>query len=185
MTTPDQVSTFLSNRTSGPDIFNFAVVLPGTSNDDSNNNNNNRRDKIIGILGSHNFPKIGYIFHPGYSKRGYATEALSAFLPRFFSLLPSASSATEMPNQEDSPVSQGYDLVIAHVDLENEPSSKLLERVGFERGEVTRGAYMNPNLGGARDDVTFRLARPGLRLEDVLRGIRDTEEGDPPVPDLM
>lgn len=134
---------------------------------------------MIGILGSSEFPTIGYLFSPGYRKQGYATEALKAFVPKFFEQLP--SSATSSP--EDGSV-QSIDYIQAHVDNENVDSMKLLERCGWTRCEVTKDDYTSAQLG-IRDAVTYRIARPGLKLEDVVNAMKVVEDEGPPVPDLQ
>lgn len=172
MTELSQASLWLSARTTGPQIFNFSVTLPPS--DDGID-----PERIIGILGSHHFPTLGYIFHPAYGKQGYATEALTAFLPHYFERLPRpATSGADVVVGEE-----GWDFVVAHVDCGNVNSIRLLERVGFTEGEKRERAYVSGMLG-ERADVTFRLARPGLRLEDVFERAREAEEEGPPVPDL-
>ncbi|CAD0043355.1 unnamed protein product, partial [Aureobasidium pullulans] len=45
-------------------------------------------ETLIGILGSVTFPEIGYRFSPSHAGRGYATEALLAFTPALFKMMP-------------------------------------------------------------------------------------------------
>lgn len=165
----------MTEKRGGSDSYNFAVVLPDESGGAEAKDGEEVKGKVIGCLGSTTYPEIGYIFHPAYSGKGYATEAVQAFLPKLFEKMPSASS---------SAAGQGWDYALARVDVENERSIKLLERCGWTRGEITENEYTSAMLG-LRDSVSYMIARPGMKLEDVLEAIRQREEGTPPVPDLM
>lgn len=141
---------------------------------------------MIGILGCAQWPDIGYRFHPGYARQGYATEALQAFLPSLFAVMPAccSSSSSSFPSGTVDGVAdagQGYDYAQAFCDVENVASIRLLERCGFTRGEVLEGDYESPLLG-LRDAVRFRIARPGTRLKDATAVGGDEP---PPVPDLQ
>jgi len=114
------------------------------------------------------------MFDPRHGKRGYATEALTAFLPRLFARWDS----------NDGAGSQAFDYAVAQVDLENLNSVRLLERCGWTRGEATQDAYTSPLLG-SRDDITYRIARPGMELKDVMERIRKDEDAGKFVPDVM
>lgn len=118
---------------------------------------------VIGLLGSPSYPEIGYLFSPTYAGKGYATEALLAFTPALFAVMPVEQTFAE-----------------AHVDTENVASIKLLERCGWQRwGEVEERAYTSPLLG-LRDSVCYRIAREGYKLEDLV----NKEEEEAFVPDL-
>lgn len=71
----------------------------------------------------------------------------------------------------------------AHVDTENINSMKLLERCGWTKCEATKDDYTSAQLG-IRDAVTYRIARPGMNLEDVVNAMKVVEDERPPVPDL-
>ena len=134
-TTLEQTITYLLDRMSG--TYNFAVTLASTST-------------VIGILGSYQYSEIGYLFSPAHASKGYATEALQAFLPHLFAAMPEDQLFAE-----------------ANVDAENGASIRLLERCGWNRwGGIERAAYESPLLG-VRDSVCFRIARPGHSLEDL------------------
>ncbi|KAH0392844.1 acyl-CoA N-acyltransferase, partial [Aureobasidium melanogenum] len=139
LTEVHQATTYLSERTSGPNIYNFAVCLKDPTN------------TVIGLLGSPSYPEIGYLFSPTYASKGYATEALIAFTPALFAAMPVEQTFAE-----------------AHVDTENVASIKLLERCGWQRwGEVEERAYTSPLLG-LRDSVCYRIAREEYKLEDLV-----------------
>ncbi|CAD0083426.1 unnamed protein product, partial [Aureobasidium vineae] len=147
-----QAVTYLSERTGGPNTYNFAVCLKDPTN------------TVIGLLGSPSYPEIGYRFSPAHAGKGYATEALLAFTPALFAVMPVDQTFAE-----------------AHVDTENVPSLKLLERCGWQRwGGVEERAYTSPLLG-LRDSVCYRIAREGHRLDDLV----NKEEEEAFVPDLQ
>ncbi|KAI4730484.1 acyl-CoA N-acyltransferase [Aureobasidium sp. EXF-10728] len=151
LTQVHQATTYLSERTEGPNIYNFAVCLKDPTN------------TVIGLLGSPSYPEIGYLFSPAHAGKGYATEALLAFTPALFTVMPIEQIFAE-----------------AHVDPENVASLKLLERCGWQRsGKVEERAYTSPLLG-LRDSVCYRIAREGYSLEDLV----DKEEEETFVPDL-
>ncbi|KAI4716655.1 acyl-CoA N-acyltransferase [Aureobasidium sp. EXF-10727] len=152
LTQVHQATTYLSERTEGPNIYNFAVCLKDPTN------------TVIGLLGSPSYPEIGYLFSPAHAGKGYATEALLAFTPALFAVMPMEQTFAE-----------------AHVDPENVASLKLLERCGWQRwGGVEERAYTSPLLG-LRDSVCYRIAREGYGLEDLT----GKEEEEAFVPDLQ
>jgi ribosomal-protein-alanine N-acetyltransferase len=75
----------------------------------------NRRDDAEGQV--HN---LGYVFHPGHHGQGYATEACRAAMAYLFDEL-------------------AIDRILTGTHPENEPSVRLLERLGLS--QVTRGEY--------------------------------------------
>jgi len=151
LTEVHQATTYLSERTSGPSIYNFSVCLKDSAN------------TVIGLLGSPSYPEIGYLFSPTYAGKGYATEALLAFTPALFAAMPKEQTYAE-----------------AHVDTENVASIKLLERCGWQRGEVEERAYTSPLLG-MRDSVCYKIAREGCSLVDM----KNKGEDSAFVPDLQ
>lgn len=176
----DQVEDFLAEKR---DRYSFAVVLRNETltaeeiKDGEDGGKEQVKGKVIGLMGANSYPEIGYTFNPEYSGQGYATEALQAFIPKLFERMSSDSA-------DSSAAGQAWDYAIARVDVENVSSMRLLERCGWTRGEITKNEYANPVLG-LRDAVAYRIARPGMVLEDVLEAIRQKEEGSPFVPDLQ
>lgn len=69
-------------------------------------------EQVIGKAGFFQDPEVGYIIHPQLTRRGYATEAVSAVVERALYV-------------------RGLPRVIADVDPRNVASLKLLARLGF------------------------------------------------------
>lgn len=68
--------------------------------------------KVVGKAGFWRFPEIGYILHPDYWGKGFATEAISALIQHGF----------EVHNIPE---------IIADVDPRNIGSIRMLEKLGF------------------------------------------------------
>ncbi|MGE5654449.1 MAG: GNAT family N-acetyltransferase, partial [Bacillota bacterium] len=97
---------------------------------------------LIGDIGVHTIAedpkqvKIGYTLAREYQGQGFATEALSAFLGYLFTGLKKRR-------------------VLAYVDMDNQRSIKLLERLGFVReGRLRENSWAN---GEWRDDYLYAL----------------------------
>ena len=91
---------------------------------------------VIGKIGSWRLPEVGFLFDPAVWGRGYAFEAMTAFIERRRSL-----GSTELT---------------ADVDPENLSSLRLLTRCGFVE---THRAERTWNIGGLwHDSVYLRLA---------------------------
>lgn len=84
-----------------------------------------------------------------YWGKGYATEALRAFMPLFFDHF----SGGENPR---------YEYAEAHTDPELDISHKVLSKAGFELYEKREKDFENPVLGW-RDTLVFRIARSDAR----------------------
>jgi len=101
---------------------------------------------MIGIMGVHRpFPEaeLGYIFHPSAWGRGYATEALSAFLKVFWELRPTVTT------------------IEAGTDYENYASMKVLTKCGFQEVKRLKEEVVVSTKGSEkRDVVIFELKAP-------------------------
>lgn len=98
-----------------------------------------RDGMVIGKVGAHRLPDVGFILHPDHWGRGYATEAMGAILPFIW-------ATSDVP------------ALVADVDPLNPASLRVLDKLGFiETGRAARTF----NLGGVwADSIYLRLDRP-------------------------
>lgn len=96
--------------------------------------------RVIGKVGCHRFPEIGYILHPSAWGEGFATEALGAVITHVFTNHP-------------------IDAIRADVDPRNAASIRLLRRLGFEPDGRSKRTWLIGDVW--HDSVYFRLPRPG------------------------
>ncbi|OJD17757.1 hypothetical protein AJ78_02166 [Emergomyces pasteurianus Ep9510] len=97
------------------------------------------KESMIGIVGTHRtdpVAELGYIFHPSAWGKGYATEAVSAFVDRFWSEQVTANE------------------IEAQVDPKNVASANVLRKCGF-------ALVAEADEDGTRV-LIFRVFRPGL-----------------------
>ncbi|KAK4498101.1 hypothetical protein PRZ48_010757 [Zasmidium cellare] len=159
----EQAERWLSARTLGSDVFNF-VMREKTSDGVGS--------EIVGIMGSFHVPKCGYLIRTDRAGKGYATEALRAFLPAYFERVPPASEG-----------GTGVDFIEGYVDVENKASQRVLDKCGFTLCESLPGEI--ENLMGLRDVLLYRCPRPGRTLEELglIRSPQALE--DPPEPPVQ
>ena len=112
--------------------------------------------RVIGLVGAIRTPEVGYMFHPDSWGKGYATEAMVAYMPLLW----------EHVDPATAPEWRRYDYSEAFTDAENATSRKLLEKLGFTLWEIRRQEFNSPNLG-LRDTAVYRIARPGAALDLV------------------
>lgn len=124
-----------------PDGENYAVFIRSDTLDEENG-------PMIGVLGVYRpFPvaELGYTFYPSFWGCGYATEAVSEFVKRFWELRPTV------------------DRITAKTDGENFNSIKVLKKCGFQEVERAREEISLPSLGtGMREVVTFEIKAPSV-----------------------
>ncbi|KAF7595478.1 hypothetical protein BBP40_005814 [Aspergillus hancockii] len=97
----------------------------------------------IGTWRSDPVPELGFIFHQSTWGRGFATEALKAFIELFWRCKPE------------------FNVLEAYCDTENEGSINVLRKCGFQLVEVAKGDYVLPWMTpSTRDTMQFRLVRP-------------------------
>ncbi|EGE00714.1 hypothetical protein TMEN_10052 [Trichophyton mentagrophytes] len=103
---------------------------------------------MIGSLGtfrSDPVPEVGYTFHQSAWGRGFATEAVTAFMQLFWANKPQ------------------FDAVEAFCDPENVGSVKVLLKAGFTEVERQLGVYEIPSMTPSkRDLIRFRATRKKL-----------------------
>ena len=92
-----------------------------------------------------------------HAGKGYATEALRAYLPTYFAHVPSPTA---------SPGALGFDYVQAETDADNIASQKVLLKCGFQLVETLTNAFDSPTMG-LRDTLVYKVARPGVTLESL------------------
>ena len=92
---------------------------------------------------------------PAHAGKGYATEALRAYLSTYFANVPSTASGA-----------LGFDYVQAETDADNIASQKVLLKCGFQLVETLANAFDSPTLG-LRDTLVYKIARPGMTLESL------------------
>ncbi|KAG8623605.1 hypothetical protein KVT40_008581 [Elsinoe batatas] len=141
-----ETATLLHQRNASPIMY--ALTIPRPPSPSPSSTPTSPRRKVIGLLGCKHFPELGYSLNPAYQGQGFMTEALLAFLPVLFEVMPSAEQ-------------RGWDMALALVDEEHLASQKLLERTGWERGGRLEGEYFSPILGERRNAVEFWYSRPG------------------------
>lgn len=83
--------------------------------------------------------------------KGYATEALRAFLPLFF-------------DHYSGREAERYEYAEAHTDPELVSSQNVLLKAGFKFYERKEKDFENPVLGW-RDTMVYRMARPDAQSE--------------------
>ncbi|GLI72364.1 hypothetical protein PoHVEF18_000536 [Penicillium ochrochloron] len=127
---------------SRPGVDNYSVFIRPSSSQEPLSP---EEAHVIGIVGVHKddpVPELGYIFHPSAWGKGYATEAVAAFVRHYFILRPDAA------------------YIEAKVDSKNTPSIRVLQKCGFDEIETLVGgaesAWMDPPV---RDLVVFRATR--------------------------
>jgi RimJ/RimL family protein N-acetyltransferase len=122
-----------------PDGENYAVFIRS----DTSDHENGPMIGVIGVFRSSPVAELGYTLHPSVWGRGYATEAVSEFIKRFWELRPTV------------------DRIIAKTDGENFGSMKVLKKCGFQEIERAREEISLPLLGtGMREVVTFEINAP-------------------------
>ncbi|KAF2625699.1 acyl-CoA N-acyltransferase [Macroventuria anomochaeta] len=121
--------------------WNFVIeLLP------SNKADPHTAPRVIGLIGAVRAPEVGYMLNADYWGKGYATEAMRAFMPLFFDHF----SGGEY---------ERYEYAEAHTDPELESSQRVLRKVQFVLHEKREKDFENPILGW-RDTLVFRMARP-------------------------
>ncbi|CAJ2511238.1 Uu.00g068630.m01.CDS01 [Anthostomella pinea] len=159
----EQAERWLRARALGPDVHKFAIELrPDHSQPDGNNAN----PTLIGVMGSHVPPRIGYLIHAGY-----ATEALRALVSHLFTHIPSSSSG------DGNGGTTGLDYLEALTVTANAASQNVLRKCGFTYCETLEGEFESWSMGLC-DSAVYRIARPGMTLEQLglLSGTEATVE---------
>ncbi|KXT00847.1 hypothetical protein AC578_949 [Pseudocercospora eumusae] len=159
----NQAAQWVSSRALGPNVFNFCIREKSSGTASAST-------RVVGMVGAFHWPMVGYMIHPDFQGKGYATEALKAFIPRYWERVPNASEE-----------GIGHDVIEGYTDSENFASHRILQKCGFTRCETAVGDFESPGMG-LRDSVAFRLARPGKTLADLGLDPNAREEAPPEPP---
>lgn len=92
------------------------------------------------------------MLNPDYWGKGYATEALQAFLPLFFDHYSGGDNAM-------------FEYAVAHTDPDVVSSQRVLQKAGFRFHERREKDFENHVLGW-RDTLVFRTYRRGYRASE-------------------
>ncbi|KAK7975362.1 hypothetical protein PG989_013825 [Apiospora arundinis] len=106
-----------------PDNFAFAVTTKGTADGTVPLEAQEGRE-AIGFIGIARYPEVFFIFERASWGKGYATEALEAFLATYWSNFPNGLQQTSQEHK---------DILQAYVVAENSGSARVLEKVGFKQ----------------------------------------------------
>ncbi|KAK8052702.1 hypothetical protein PG996_012003 [Apiospora saccharicola] len=122
--------------------FVFAATLPRAGDEGEADSEISGDPTAIGFIGITRAPEVFFIFGRASWGKGYATEALEAFLAAYWSKFPNGLQQID-PELKD--------VLQAHVVDENLGSSRVLEKVGFKQIGTTTGQI------GDRTDVLERV----------------------------
>ncbi|KAF2661848.1 acyl-CoA N-acyltransferase [Lophiostoma macrostomum CBS 122681] len=120
--------------------WNFCVELLPEPNGEAQS-----EPRVIGLVGAVRAPEVGYMFNARYWGKGYATEALKAFMPAFFDHYSGAPQGR-------------FEYAEAHTDPELVTSQNVLQKAGFNLLERREKDFENPVLGW-RDTLVYRIYR--------------------------
>lgn len=120
--------------------WNFAIELLSDADHPTTN-----RPHVIGLIGAVRTPEVGYMFNSEYWGRGYATEALRAFMPMFFEHFSNEATGR-------------HEYAVALTDTELVASQNVLQKAGFALVETREKDFENPVLG-LRDTMVYRMTR--------------------------
>ena len=138
-------------------MFNFAIELKeddesAPSKSAPSKSTPSKAQRIIGAVGSFHLPDIGYMIHPDYAGKGYATEAVMAVIPGLFERIPPLCEG-----------GMGFDHLEGWTDVNNWPSRRILQKCGFTCCETIPDP--ENTVRGPSEIAVFRKARPGRTLD--------------------
>ncbi|KAH7118984.1 GNAT domain-containing protein [Dendryphion nanum] len=127
--------------------WNFVIELLPT---ESSSGASASSPRVIGLIGAVRAPEVGYMLNHNYWGKGFATEALRAFLGLFFDHFSGGEQGR-------------FEYAEAITDPELVASQNVLKKVGFELHEIREKDFENPVLGW-RDSMFFRYQRPDATI---------------------
>lgn len=94
-------------------VLNFSIELLPTASSPSSHSSTTAasttaapRNRVIGAVGAVRGPEVGYMLHPDFWGQGYATEALAAFIPMFWTIVPPAGAPRPSTSPSTSTASE-------------------------------------------------------------------------------
>lgn len=162
-----QSREWLTNRLSSPKCWNFVVHLrpsslsPSTSaTSDLLNPSEEDRNAVIGLIGAHQAPEIGYSFHPSVWGRGVASEAVAALVDKYWEVFPEGHPSLEGEERR---------WLEGHTAKVNLASQAVLKKNGFEfwkevEEEVSLGQ------GPKEMMMVWRKWKPGFQHPEQVMG---------------
>ncbi|KAI9811140.1 MAG: hypothetical protein M1827_005591 [Pycnora praestabilis] len=148
-----QTQAWIDTELAKPNHCRYIVeLLPVPSSEETHQGTSQGIPQVIGIIAITGPPEIGYMFHRDFWGKGYATEAVAAFLQFYWRRVP--------PQTADG---EGYDFADAKIDPENGGSLRVAEKCGFTFWMRLKDEVEIPALG-LRDAIVMRVPRPGTEL---------------------
>jgi RimJ/RimL family protein N-acetyltransferase len=141
-----ECKTWIQGCFDWPINWNFAIELLPPSSSTISPSPCQDGPSVIGLIGAVRAPEIGYMLNYNYWGKGYATEALRAFMPMFFDWYSGGKQGR-------------FEFAEAFTDTELVASQHILEKVGFRFVEKREKDFENPVLG-LRDTLVYRMDRP-------------------------
>jgi RimJ/RimL family protein N-acetyltransferase len=132
-----------------PNCWNFVIELLTAPSEPF-------QPRVIGLIGAVRAPEVGYMLNADYWGKGYATEALRAFMSLFF-------------DHFDGQNAERFEYAEALTDPELLSSQNVLSKVGFKFQELKHKDFENPILGW-RDTMVFRMSRTDFKSGGSVDG---------------
>ena len=146
--TPAEATQWLKDRLEDPKsmIYCVEIMVPVASDV--------FEAYTIGLTGAHQIPEIGYIFSPSHWGKGYATEALRAWMSLYWQMHPQGHPSLEGTDERF--------VLRAETGPEGKASAKVLQNCGFafERKKEIEEEYEKGKKGAVVVDC-WVAERPG------------------------
>jgi RimJ/RimL family protein N-acetyltransferase len=137
----EQTEAWIKNCHERENCWNLTIELLPTAEEEAPTGT-----RIIGLIGAVRAPEVGYMLNTNYWGKGFATEALQAFLPLFFAHYSGGEQGR-------------FEFAEARTDSELVSSQRVLLKCGFVFERLFEKDFENRTLG-IRDTMLFRKYRP-------------------------